>query len=224
LKKKADALSNKFRQILKQIKAKKLVMGEELRKAYISLSGAKFSAGEVMTTSIVENVDKANYKLKILTENIVGVHLPKFDVLAEGNNNSIGQLIGLHQGGQKINKSKEIFMKALEALVELATLQTTFVTLDEVIKITNRRVNAIEYVIKPRIEKTISYIITELDEGEREEFFRLKKIQDKKRKVMERRKAEAKLWMEQHPEFGGEEELERKNIITMNEEDPDLLF
>lgn len=57
------------------------------------------------------------------------------------------------------------------------SLQTSFVTLDEVIKITKRRVNAIEHVIIPRIENTISYISTELDEAEREEFYRLKKIQ-----------------------------------------------
>lgn len=66
-------------------------------------------------------------------------------------------------------------------LVELASLQTSFVTLDEVIKITNRRVNAIEHVIIPRIDRTLAYIISELDELEREEFYRLKKIQDKKR-------------------------------------------
>ncbi len=40
------------------------------------------------------------------------------------------------------------------------------------IKITNRRVNAIEYVVKPKLENTISYIITELDEADREEFYR----------------------------------------------------
>jgi V-type H+-transporting ATPase subunit D len=62
-------------------------------------------------------------------------------------------------------------------------LQTSFVTLDEVIKITNRRVNAIEHVIIPRIERTVSYISAELDEREREEFYRLKKIQEKKKKM-----------------------------------------
>lgn len=52
-------------------------------------------------------------------------------------------------------------------------LQTAFVILDEVIKLTNRRVNAIEHVIIPRYENTIKYILSELDEQDREEFFRL---------------------------------------------------
>jgi V-type H+-transporting ATPase subunit D len=53
--------------------------------------------------------------------------------------------------------------------------------LDEVIKLTNRRVNAIEYVIIPKIDNTIRFILSELDEQDREEFFRLKKIQGKKK-------------------------------------------
>merc|ERR1712070_89176 len=50
------------------------------------------------------------------------------------------------------------------------------------IKVTNRRVNALEHVVIPRIENTIAYIISELDELEREEFFRLKKVQQRKRR------------------------------------------
>jgi H(+)-transporting ATP synthase subunit D len=60
----------------------------------------------------------------------------------------------------------------VELLVDLASLQTSFVTLDEVIKTTNRRVNAIEHVVIPKIQRTLDYIISELDELEREEFFR----------------------------------------------------
>ena len=110
------------------------------------------------------------------------------------------------RGGQQITKCREIFAKAVETLVELASLQvrssslpgleddadesiqTAFIILDEVIKMTNRRVNALEHVVIPRLENTITYINSEcvvlpvplafltplprLDEMDREEFFR----------------------------------------------------
>jgi len=56
------------------------------------------------------------------------------------------------------------------------------VILDEVIKVTNRRVNALEHILIPRTENTIKYINSELDELDREEFYRLKKVQGKKKR------------------------------------------
>jgi len=107
-------------------------------------------------------------------------------------------LTGLGRGGQQILKAKEVYAKALETLVELASLQTAFTILDEVIRATNRRVNAIEHVVIPRLDNTIKYILSELDEMDREEFFRcatstlrwdhanpsfrLKKVQAKKKR------------------------------------------
>jgi V-type H+-transporting ATPase subunit D len=60
--------------------------------------------------------------------------------------------------------------------VELASLQTSFVMLDTAIKVTNRRVNALEKVVVPKLENTITYIKGELGEQEREFFRRVEKI------------------------------------------------
>ena len=120
-------------------------------------------------------------------------------------------LTGLSRGGQQMKKLRDNYEKAIEVLIELASLQTSFITLDEVIKATNRRVNAIEHVIIPKIENTVRYIISELDELEREEFFRLKKVQEKNRKV---KAAQAQR----------DEELKAKGLFVAPKEAKNILF
>uniref|UniRef100_A0A8C1V860 V-type proton ATPase subunit D n=1 Tax=Cyprinus carpio TaxID=7962 RepID=A0A8C1V860_CYPCA len=94
------------------------------------------------------------------------------------------------QTGRSLLKKKADALSMRFRQILRKIIETSFVTLDEAIKVTNRRVNAIEHVIIPRIERTLSYIITELDEREREEFYRLKKIQEKKKQLRERTEKE----------------------------------
>lgn len=86
--------------------------------------------------------------------------------------------------------------------------------LDEVIKVTNRRVNALEHVLIPRAENTIKYINSELDELDREEFYRLKKVQGKKKRDAAVAEAELK---KRATEIGV------ADVSTKTEESPDLL-
>jgi len=146
-------------------------------------------------------------------------------------------LTGLGRGGQQIIKSKEVYAKALETLVELASLQTAFTILDEVIRATNRRVNAIEHVIMPRLENTIKYIMSELDEMDREEFFRydsveaycclltvpnrLKKVQGKKKRESTA-KATAEVTQERLPVItssSSEDDQASTNLLSTKDED-----
>ena len=106
-------------------------------------------------------------------------------------------------------------------------------TLDEVIKVTNRRVNAIEYVIIPRLENTLAYIKDELGEMgssfsrtilflylltvlEREDFFRLKKVQDRKKVLDSEAAASREQW-------AAKAEAELKSSGGLPSSQPDLL-
>lgn len=225
LKKKSDALTMRFRRLLKSIIDTKIMMGDIMKEASFSLTEAYFAAGD-FSLVILENVDKAWTKVRTKNDNVAGVKLPVFEAYSDGANTY--ELTGLSRGGQQVNNCATTFNKALKLLVELAGLQTAFVTLDEAIKITNRRVNAIEHVIIPKIERTIAYITSELDEMEREEFYRLKKIQEKKKKNKTEKAERLKAYQLEHSKDrkgnGGSETDEPKNILAEDEDDQDLLF
>ena len=182
LKKKADALKKSFREILVKILETKKRMGKEFNLALIGLAEANFAAGD-FSKSVLDSVKtRTNVRLNISSENVAGVHLPIFSLRGDADDqNDDRQMLGLTGGGQAIQRCKERFQKFLKILVDIASLQTQFITLDEVIKVTNRRVNALEYVVIPRIEFTINYIEKELDEESREDFFRLKRVTDNKK-------------------------------------------
>uniref|UniRef100_A0A7S3E3C1 Vacuolar ATP synthase subunit D n=1 Tax=Chloropicon laureae TaxID=464258 RepID=A0A7S3E3C1_9CHLO len=196
LKKKADALSMRFRQILRKIMDTKEAMGVSLRESNFALTEAKYTAGESIKHTIVDNVKEASVRVAARQDNVAGVKVPVFERndLDAAEKNS--DLYGLSKGGQKVGSAKASFQKTMDLMIELASLQCAFVTLDEAIKTTNRRVNALEHTIIPKLENTILYIKGELDELEREEFFRLKKIQGKKQEAKEKMEREAKKALE----------------------------
>jgi len=179
LKKKADALKMKFRDYAKAIAETKSGMSSDASSAFFSLTQAEYAAGN-FKQKVAEGSMSARIRIGGSVDNVAGVKLPvftKYDTGAVADNQSLG-LIG---GGKKIVAVREKFTILLDKLIRLASLQTSFVTLDEAIKITNRRVNALECVTIPKIENLLKYIERELDELEREDFTRLKLVKKKKR-------------------------------------------
>lgn len=197
LKRKSDALTSRFRLILQRIRDAKLLMGKTMRQAAFTLAEVNYAAGDI-SYAVREKVGTASLKVRARLENVSGVTLPTFECVLEGNGGGSGSGGGgggggsgepgqwLGRGGQQVQKCREAFTKALQSLVELAALQTAFYVLDDVIRLTNRRVNALEYVVLPRVENTVAYITSELDEQDREDFFRLKKVQGNKKRETER--------------------------------------
>ncbi len=171
-------------------------MGRVMQTAAFSLAEVTYATGDNIGYQVQESVKNARFKVRAKQENVSGVYLPQFESYIEEGINDF-KLTGLGRGGQQVQKAKNVYSKAVETLVELASLQTAFIILDEVIKVTNRRVNAIEHVIIPRTENTIAYINSELDELDREEFYRLKKVQEKKQQATARADAELKAKREQ---------------------------
>jgi len=221
LKQKRDALKSRFQAMLKEIVATKIEVGNGLKDAAFSLAKAQWAnSGEEITSSVLERARKPSITCKLSADNVAGVKLPVFKMVHDPTKDTAVQTLGVAHGGAVINACRETNFKAVENLIKLASLQTAFMTLDEEIKMTSRRVNALEYVIIPRIEVTIANVIQDLDEEARDDFIRIKKVVEKKKlRIQAELAAERARGIEQ-------------NIVEDNQapsaldssKDPDLVF
>jgi len=180
LKSKADALKVRFRDICSKIYDTKVGMADQSSIAFFSMTQAEYAAGN-FRSAVLENNMSAAVRVTSRTDNVAGVKLPVFSQYETGA--EAPESLGLGGGGRKIAACREKFGEYLKALIRLASLQTSFIAMDEALKVTNRRVNALENVTIPRIVTTISYINRELDELEREDFTRLKMVKKNKETV-----------------------------------------
>jgi len=179
LKKKSDAIKARLQKMLREIlELKRRVVGE-LKDAFFSHTEAVWAAGN-FNYLVIENTKEATYRVRGKILNVAGVKLPVFERVSDGTppRDKDLSMLGLSKGGQSVASSKESFTKTLSDLVMLASLQTSLKTLDQALKVTNRRVNALEFVVMPQLNNTIKYIISELDELEREDQYRIKKVKD----------------------------------------------
>lgn len=214
-------------------------MGRVMQIASFALAEVTYAAGSDISYQIIESVKSARFRVRTRQENVSGVFLPQFESFQEEGSNDFG-LTGLGKGGQQVQRCRETYARAVETLVELASLQTAFVILDEVIKVVNRRVNAMlenaslggfekannldsEHVIIPRTENTIKYINAELDEMDREEFYRLKKVSGKKERDAAAADAE-RASNTKRRESDKENDGQRTNDVLGEQNDEDVIF
>jgi V-type H+-transporting ATPase subunit D len=167
----------------------KETMGVSFKDGMFALAEVKYAAGDIKPM-VIENASVSTTKVALQVDNVAGVKVPVFTAGNSGHDVST-ELIGMAKGGQQIVKAREAFSKAVDVLVKLATLQTSFITLDEAVKVTNRRVNALDCVVVPRLTATVAYINSELDELEREEFFRCARHQAPRAPSAARRRCHA---------------------------------
>ena len=175
LKKKSDALQIRYLRISKVIRERREQAYSALRHAYISMSHAEYLGGNL--AFYANSCRKSPVFVQACTEQASGVTLPKLSLLRANTK----PVISLGKSGMTIMKCREGFIQALELLVELCALENSLKILESVFNSTNRRVNSLEFILIPTYRNTQQYIISELDEREREDFYRLKKIQNLKK-------------------------------------------
>lgn len=96
-----------------------------------------------------------------------------------------------------VHESAQTAEFMLEQLLQCAPLERNLQVIGEEVKKVSRRINALEEYVLPTLRGQVAAIASKLDEREREDTFRLKKIKGKKAQ-QKRQKAEAEAALEAH--------------------------
>jgi len=168
---KRDALISEFFKVIDQRKELRDKLDDNLKNAYDSLMDAELVVGKKDIMSIVEAMPLED-NFSTSTKNIMGVKTPSITCEALKK----GPYYGFSETSAQLDEATLTFRKLLLELVKLGDVEGKLECLGKEIEKTKRRVNALEHIFIPRFEATEKYIRMVLEEREREDFFRRKRI------------------------------------------------
>ncbi|HIA98010.1 MAG TPA: V-type ATP synthase subunit D [Marine Group III euryarchaeote] len=174
LKMKRDGLIIEFFELLPKVKDMRSQLVELYTVADKKLAVAMVADGKSALRSAA-NCVRTPPQVELSEYNIMGVVVPKIKV------STIQKSVeergyGLIGTSVRIDESVHAFEKLAEKVLEAAELETTMKKLLDEIESTKRRVNALEFKVIPQLEEVAAYITLRLEELERENIFRLKRI------------------------------------------------
>ena len=161
-----------FFQFVREIATLREKAQQLLAEAYEEFVEAQMAMGSMKLEQTSTGVED-RFSIETKTRNVIGVTIPYIQVtlkpLSAFPYNPYDTSIKLDEATVKM-------ADAIKAIAELSSAEAAVKKLAEAIASTKRRVNSLEYVIIPRMLATIRYIEMHLEEAEREDFFRLKRI------------------------------------------------
>ena len=142
--------------------------------AYMSLGTSTLEAVADSTPSVMEtDVD---------VRRIVDVKIPTLSVKSKGGS----QLsYGFTETNSSVDKAAKLIKNMLPGVCKAAEYENAIFSLAKELERTQKLINALEYVIIPQYQDAVAFIKATLEEREREEFVRLKKV----KVVLDKRKA-----------------------------------
>ncbi len=146
----------------------------EFSKAYDALKLANITMGTENVEEIARSIEKEN-DFTILTKSVMGVEIP----LIKSNEASLTTEYGFFRTNPAFDKAVLSFNRIRQLIYKLAGIENSVYKLAMEIKKTQKRTNALEKIQIPKYSSTIKYIEEVLEEKEREDFFRLKRIKGK---------------------------------------------
>jgi len=174
LKMKRDGLIMEFFKVLEEAKDSRGALLEKYARAQEMMAIANTIEGSIGVKAAAFSV-RENPDITLRSKNIMGVVVPEIESskvrkgIAERGYGVIGTT-------PVIDDTAKAFEELVEAIIQSAEIETTMKRLLDEIESTKRRVNALEFKVIPELTEASDFIKMRLDEMEREELFRLKKI------------------------------------------------
>jgi V/A-type H+/Na+-transporting ATPase subunit D len=169
---KRDALIIQFFDVLKKREELKREVTGSFKKANTSLEEAMARMGYDTVKAMAQGIRPYDPP-SIDSLNIMGVKVPVIDRTAEEQTTMPW---GIGRTPQSLDDSAKQYREALENILMLAETEGSMERLAVEIEKTKRRVNALEHIFIPKLHNTERYITMQLQEREREDFFRRKRI------------------------------------------------
>ena len=175
LKMKRDGLVLEFFNILSKARDIRSKIISDYKKADEKLTIATSVDGETVVNSVAFAI-REDPQVTMGSKNVMGTIVPT--TLESGTvKRRVDQrgygIIGM---SVRIDEATDGYEQLVEDIILAAELETTLRKLIEEIEKNKRIVNALEFRILPELKKTESFIQTRLEELERENVFRLKRI------------------------------------------------
>jgi V/A-type H+-transporting ATPase subunit D len=178
LEQKRDGLIMEFMDILDQAKDVRSDLNEDYDHAQETINMARAVEGDVAVRGAAAAL-KEHPEITSQSKNIMGVVVPQIES-SRVRKRLDERGYGLLGSSSRIDETAEAYEELLETIVLAAEVETAMRKMLEEIEKTKRRVNALEFKLLPDLRENQEYIEQKLEEQEREEIFRLKKIKAKK--------------------------------------------
>jgi len=174
LKMKRDGLILEFFKILKEARNVRTELDVAFSKAVGKINLASAVDGMVTVRSTAFTA-KESPEIQLSGQNIMGVKVPKISSTAV-RKSLTERGYGIIGTNSYIDETADAYEDLVEKIIKAAELETTMKRLLNEIEKTKRRVNALEFKVIPEQIATMKYIRFVLEEMERENTFRLKRI------------------------------------------------
>jgi len=177
LKDKRDELMRQFFLIVRENKALRAKVEAGIEEA----NRAMTVASSVMSPEMLQQAllyPKQSATLDMTFKNIMSVSVPIYEFHTKSEDAASIYPYGFAQTSGELDDAMTALSGVFEDMLELAQVEKTMQLLAQEIEKTRRRVNALEYVMIPDLQKNIKYISMKLEENENSTKVRLMKVKE----------------------------------------------